>query len=528
MLRHRISAYLRFLTGLRRYLNQPLSYAQAVSIIEQRLETRDQSFIDLVEKSVFNYPSSPWLWLFTQAGCSLGDLVSEIKIHGLEKTLGMLKDSGVYLSFEEYKGKTPVERNSSRLAISDSDLDNPYLGAGYEVTTGGSTQQPSRTHLDLDYMEARAVYDHLFFNMLDMYSIPLAIWYPKLPASTGVNNILRSAKIGRRPDRWFQLLSDRNVKPGIESRIANQAIILMSLLTDSPLPHPEPVPIDNAGIILDWILENLERHGRCALNTYVSQAVRISRLAVSREIDLNGTLFIVGSETMTPAKNREITASGAVPYARYMATEIGTIGIACPQSPVTGDYHLASDTVAVIQEAGSASISPYYFTSIMEYAPRVLINVQLGDAGMICTTGCSCAAGALGLDTHLRDVQGLNHLSCEGMRLDTHDLTLLAEELLPARFGGGCMDYQWVEEEKDTSLTSLTLRIAPGLEIPEEDAVIEFVLETIGNRNRAHRLMAGLFRESGTIRITRQNPVVTQRGKFLSIIRRQQIQGSNT
>jgi hypothetical protein len=188
------------------------------------------------------------------------------------------------------------------------------------------------------------------------------------------------------------------------------------------LPKPERLDMENVNAALDWILQNRQRTGRCVFQSDVSQAVRVTQAARTRIADLAGVLFIVGSEPLTESKHREIPSAGARVYARYHATEIGTLGIECGCSCGIGDYHLATPRVAVVSDNDR-----FHFTSLLFTAPKMLINVQLGDTGVIEERECRCLIGGLGLYTRLRQVSSARQATGEGMTVSFRDLTRIED-----------------------------------------------------------------------------------------------------
>ena len=109
--------YGRYALGLRGFFRQRITLADAEAIIRQRLADRDSNFLRLMERGVFGYSQSPYLPLLKMAGCELGDIQDMVKTRGLEATLRELREAGVYVTFEEYKGRKPIVRNGNVIHI---------------------------------------------------------------------------------------------------------------------------------------------------------------------------------------------------------------------------------------------------------------------------------------------------------------------------------------------------------------------------------------------------------------------------
>jgi len=516
MRRSQTQAYLRFLAGLIPYLRQPISIAEARATIQRRLERRGDHFLELARRGIYGEPRSPFLPLLRRAGCEYADLEQGVHRDGVEALLARLQTEGVYVSFDEFKCRTPIVRGDLHLTPRPEDFDNRRIDAGYQVSTGGSSGRPVRTLLDLDFLAGRAVYDAVMFEMLGVGGAPLALWYPSLPANTGIGNSLRYAKIGRPPRRWFNLDVERQLQPGPAPRAALAAILALSRVAGRPLPLPTPLAYDEVGRIVDWAIAARARHGRCVVQSYVSRAVRISRAARERGVSLEDVLFIIGSEPLTEAKVREIRASGASLYGLYFATEVGSVAMACGAGTAADDCHLLEDSLALVQPDPAGG--PLFYSTLLPHSPKVLLNVQLGDTAHVESRSCGCPFGALGLTRHLEQVRSLDATSCEAMRISRSDLTSLCDSLLPEKYGGSSIDYQWLERETDDALTRLYLRVDPRLGPLNETAIVADVIAALHQAGWGDRLGAELWRAAGTVQVLREPPQPTAQGKHLPLL----------
>jgi hypothetical protein len=129
---------------------------------------------------------------------------------------------------------------------------------------------------------------------------------------------------------------------------------------------------------------------------------------------------------------------------------------------------------------------------------------------------CGCTWDALGFPWHLTTIRSYEKLTTEGMHFVGADLIALVDDVLPARFGGSATDYQLVEEEED-GLTRVSLVVSPRLGPLDEMAVRAVALETLAAPGRVHHLMAGVWRDSGTLRVVRREPHVTRTGKIQTL-----------
>jgi hypothetical protein len=475
-----------------------------------------------MDRCIFSHAASPYLPLLRQAGCSFSDVISEVKRQGIEGLLKALKDSGVWISADEYKGLEPVRRGNFEQLFQAHAFDNPSRAGSWSTDSGGSSGRPSQSHLYLDTLAERACHDHVMFTTLDLHDTPLALWYPTLPGTVGISNVLRYCKIGRPPQRWFQLLTDKVAPVGFDSRLANRAIVFASRFSKAKIPYPEPLDLDQADVVVDWILHMLDKNGKAAVQTYVSQAVRVCVAASSRGLDLGGTVFIVGSEALTRAKFQQIQSVNTRIFPRYMASELGSIGMGCGEASDADDYHLLSDMIAMIQDVEGrteADPQPLYFTPFVGSVPKVLLNAEIGDTGLVTRKACGCTFGELGLDTHVSRIRNYAQTSAEGMSMGIAVLRRIIEEVLPARHGGSPLDYQWVEAEDESAFTKLTLRVHPRIGPLDHAKITADVLAEMRQHDKFHRRYAQTWSQAGSMQIERVPPELTRGGKLVPFLR---------
>jgi hypothetical protein len=97
------------------------------------------------------------------------------------------------------------------------------------------------------------------------------------------------------------------------------------------------------------------------------------------------------------------------------------------------------------------------------------------------------------------------------------DLFELLERVLPSAFGGGPGDYQLVEEEDDRGQTRLTLLVHPAVPPFDEERLLLRLrngLEEVANETR---FMARVWHDAGTLRVRRELPYASPRGKILPL-----------
>ena len=162
-------------------------------------------------------------------------------------------------------------------------------------------------------------------------------------------------------------------------------------------------------------------------------------------------------------------------------------------------------------------VDAFLLTSLADEAPRVLLNVENDDYGVIRPdVDCSCGLAGLGLRTRIANIRGISKVVAAGISLDGEVFDRLVETELPNRVGGGAGDYQFVERDGSTG-TTMSLRVHPDVDLDEahlRDA-IDAALRTTDNGV----LAAAVWERNGGLRIERDLPLVTKAGKTLSFER---------
>lgn len=517
-----LKMYTRFGFGLQPFLSQRISLEEARAMIKKRLAERETNFLRLVERGVFGYSRSPYLPLLKLAGCEFGDILRMVRARGLEETLRALRRAGVYVTFEEFKGREPIVRNGQVIRAHTRDFDNPYLSRYYLAESGGTTGIGTRVPIDLSHLADQVPAIMLAYDAHGVLGVPTAIWRSVLPDNSGISYILRGARFGQVPQRWFTPITSRDLRSSLKYRLATQTILVMGRVFGIPLPWPEQLRLDQASVLAGWIAETLEAHGSCLIRTYVSMALRVCIAARDAGVDLRGATFMGGGEPPTPGKVREITRTGARWIPNYSLAETGRIGVGCVHPADGNDLHFLKDSLALIQcprqvPGSEDTVDAFYFTTLLSTVPKLMLNVEIDDYGVIESRPCGCPLEAYGFPEHLRHVRSFSKLTGEGMTLVGSDMVRILEEVLPARFGGTPLDYQLLEEEGERGFTQLRLLVSPRIKVADEREVIGAVLEALGQAGDSADLARAIWRQARALSVKRMDPIWTARGKFMPL-----------
>lgn len=124
------------------FIRTPITSEQAVEIIRGRLAAREERFLRMAERAIFGHERSPYHQLLRAAGCEFGDLKALVDKEGLEVALSRLVEAGVFVTFDEFKGRKEATRGTRRFVFAEDDFDNPHLSPHFEARSGG-TRGPS-------------------------------------------------------------------------------------------------------------------------------------------------------------------------------------------------------------------------------------------------------------------------------------------------------------------------------------------------------------------------------------------------
>lgn len=514
-------AFGRFLAGIPRFVRRRMSVPEALAIVQDRLRNRERNFLAVVEASAYANPASPYHRLLAMAGCSLTDLKELVRREGLEGALAQLRRLGVYVSFEEFKGTQPIVRGSLTIHTTPADFDNPRASRYYSSSTGGSTGVGRRVRLDLEHFEALLPGRIMVRHVQGVHGVPAASW-SDLPPAGGLKGVLLQAAAGEDATHWFCARLRGPGSAPFRFRVATYAALAVIRASGAPVRWPRHVPFEQAVELARWARGQVQRAGACTIHSSVSRILRIAEAAREHGIDLTGTVLRGGGEPPTVAKVARITSTGATFHSSYAFSEVGTVGSSCLRATGPNDQHFMQDHLAMIQASRpvpgfAMDVPAFCYTSLLASAPKLLLNVESDDYGTVDTTPCGCAWEGLGFPTHIRDIRSFRKLTGEGVTLVGSDMERILDEVLPRRFGGSALDYQFAEEEDERGFTRLILRVAPAIQLGDEAAAVEFVLRAMDDSGAGAGQAPDIWRQAGTLRIRREAPTMTGRGKLLPL-----------
>jgi len=516
-----LAMYARFPLALRRFLQHPLTLEEAKAIIRERMEHREENFLGIAERCIYGYARSPYLPLLRLAGCELGDLRALVRQKGLEGALSQLREAGVHFSFEEFKGRVPVVRGGLSFRVKPADFDNPYAHSVYASESGGTTGPSTRVAMNLDELAARTPGQLVTDAAHGLLGAPTVVWRGIIPDNS-LDILLFHAYYRDMPALWFSNIGLRDSKHWIKYGLATYYVLLWMRLFGVPVPFPSYVTPDRAIEVAKGIAGLLQNGRPCQLKCVASRGVRVCLAAEEAGIRLDGLVIKCSGEPLTAAKVRAIEKVGARCFSGYAMTEMGPLGSGCARPVDLCDVHLFKDVCALITwphvvEGFDIAVPAFNLTSLLPTAPKVLLNLEIDDYGIVEERSCGCELEAYGYTTHLRAIHSYRKLTGEGATLVGSEMLQILEEVLPARFGGSSLDYQLVEREDAQGLTRLYLAVHPRLKIDDEQAIADVVMGALRSSSEMADAARGVWQRAGTLEIRRTAPVLTARGKLFPL-----------
>lgn len=510
-----------YLSGLREHLRRPLSAEDCRAIAALLPGQREADFLALIERLSGPGQASPLRRLLEHAGATPPEVEALVRAEGLEGALERLHAAGVYVSLDEFKGRTPIVRGSLRLDVRPADFDSPFSAAAFGVTTGGSRSAGLPVSVSFALLAYEGAIERIFLEAVGALERPYALLRPAPPGGAGIKNILRRSSLGLSAQRWFTPTPPFALRTSTYHAALTAATLALGRLWCRPIPWPRFVPPERPGPILDWLAHQAAAGRPAHFDAPASVAARLCARAVAGGWKIAGTFFRVGGEPLTPAKIEQLQSAGCSWAVYYSMTEIGRIGMACTDGEALDDVHVLTGKLALIERPalarGADLPDGLFLTALHPAAPKLMLNVELGDYAQRHERRCACPLGAAGYVSHLHTIRSYEKLTAAGMHFLGSGLIRLLEERLAPRFGGAPDDFQFVEGEEQ-GVTHVIVRVHPRLGPLDEAALTGAVLEGLKASAAGERMMADIWRRGGTLRVERRPPELTRAGKVLPLV----------
>ena len=258
-----LKMFARYAWGLKSFFGHTLSPEQCHIMLTRQLESRDESFLRILNRGVYANPKSPYRKILIHEGIEFTDVLGLVRQHGVEGALTKLYEAGVFVTIDEFKGRRPIERPGGlHFEVQPHDFDNPFLARQYEARSSGSRGAGTRVIIDLDLLAHEAAYFHYFLTSFDLCSRPIATWRDLPPVTAGMKLVLRYAKLGKTLDRWFAhgKFSLSSMSP--KFFLFTIYTIYMSRVFGKPIPKPEYVRLGEAARVASWLAKKRKKVDR--------------------------------------------------------------------------------------------------------------------------------------------------------------------------------------------------------------------------------------------------------------------------
>ena len=502
--------YARVAAGLAHYqLSRKSSNPDPFVQIREQLRLREQRFLRLA-RSVLEQKDHLYRRLFDAAGCSYADLESDVARHGLRAALRRLLSSGVYITHDEFRGRTELVRSGRHIPCDPGAFDNPHGRGSNPQATSGSTGRRFITSVSNRYLLYREEHETLESRIMDLPNRARIIVGAILPSTWPIRRQVTWSRLGVPLDRWFVagVADSSSIYRAVTGMLVTQVNAL-----GGTARQPEYLPPNDFTPVAECLARYRAANRPAYVRTMVSMATRIASAARDRALDIRGTVFSVSGEPLTPAKRSMIEDAGAGVYPFYGATEFGTFGFACPRMQGEDRVHLFEDGVMLVpQSAGAESQHGLFVTSLLPWSPRIVINVGVDDSAVIEPGSCDCEYQRLGFTTHAHSIFSYGKVTSQGTTIDARDLAELIETILPARFGGSPGDFQLVEIDA-ADQGGIVLRVRPKLASADLREIRDFFLDQLG-KIPGGSLSQRLWKFSGGLRVVIEEPEATSTGKI--------------
>lgn len=510
------------LTEIRYYSRMAVSIVQAVrakmpaspeDFVLQKLRNRAETFLDVANRVIFANPKHPYAEMFRLAGCAFGDLSQQVRTEGLEAALLRLRREGIYLSHNEWKGKTPIVRSGREIAGSTPSFKNPLVTGWADSFSSGTTGRPVASSKSIETVIHSNVYHQLRsqeFGLKDRVWIDLK---PILPARQGINNVLRGRQMGTPVKRWFSTgspLADGHY------RVMTRAMVALGNCMGARAPYPTYLPPNDFEPVAEYVARLRSEGHPAIVQGFASPVVRVAAVALEKGYDISGTIFLTSGEAVTAAKRQILEKAGTKVFPVYSIGEVGHVGLACSQTTTNG-VHLLSDSMAVIGFGRPApfnedvQVNSLHFTTLTPYSSNVFINVEMDDDGVIEECTCDCVFSRLGMKTRINHINSFAKMTPQGITFHTSVLIEVIEQGLPGRLGGGPGDYQLIEYEGKNQ-TELRLHVSPRTGVTDLARVRSTFLELM-RPHFAGALGTREWRNSNGVEVRIAEPIATGTGK---------------
>ena len=488
--------------------------------IETLIRNREANFLKMAQ-AILRDPAHPYSQLFAIAGCTYADLEADVSRNGLESTLEALLREGVYLTLDEFRCRTEIVRGTRHITATMADWDRREgQGPLQMISSGSSGGRSLRTRYSIESARLGLAGALLMRDeFADGRPAETVMILPILPSTIGLSACAACHRLGSPTSAWFAIGGP--LRRSAHYRALTAALVTRLRLAGARVPHPAYLQENDFSPVAEFVAGRKRQGARVAMHGMVSSITRVAGAALDRGLDIRGSWAFVVGESLTDLKRDLIESAGIRVYPTYGTSDFGGIGGPCSQMTSGNCVHISRGSVALIGRpieniwGDGEPVNSLHLTGLLPFHPRFLINVEIGDTGIIEPATCDCTYSRIGYVQQVREIAAISKICGQGSTLYARDIVQVLEEGLPARFGGRPGDYQLIEVE-GVAQTDLELRVHPRLAIASPQAVLESFLAQCRN-TYGGALAVRLWTESRGIRVETKSPVLASSGKFRAL-----------
>ena len=349
------------------------------------------------------------------------------------------------------------------------------------------------------------------------------LWHHILPGP-GLRFLLQRARFGSPAAGWYSSRGWFDSRSWLKFDAATLYTLFWMRAFGAKPPLPTVVRPEQALVVATHVRRLIDEYGACLVSCGTSAGARLAAAAEQAGLSLKGATIRVGGEPVSSAKAALMRRTGARVLPTYGAVETGAIGLGCP-NPIESDHmHVATESVAVITkpvrvESADLTVDAFNLTALVDASPKVMLNYQIDDYGSIEQRDCGCPLHAAGFTSSMHSVRSYSKFLGESVTLMGNEVQRVLEDVLPRRFGGSVMDYQLLEREDAQGLTRVFLIVSPKVPLTDDQEPARVLLEAFRASGARGDSAGSIWQQAGTLRVLRQEPAMTARGKQLPLHR---------
>ena len=471
-------------------------------------------FLTALRRVAVDGPANPYREMLALSGSSYPDVEECVRRQGLEAALHELRSAGVYLTQDEFKGKTPIVRAGREIPSSPGSFQNPFVKGSMRHVSSGSRGNSVVTMRSSEFTRQQEAMHELVVREFQLDQVAQVLLRPMLPSALGLQYCAIAARNGHRMEAWYAPGRSGLYEP------ATKVLAAIARAYGCRIPWPKVIPDNDFSPVAELVARLRKEDVACLVSGPVSSAARLAGAALDRNLDIRGTLFLVSGESLTQGKGSVIARAGGAPYARYGVSEMGFVGHACREMKMQNRVHLYTNAVAAITHRRRAhlaelEVDSLLFTTLLPSAPHIFINFEVDDSGVLEKTNCDCEFSRAGMRWSIRDISSFGKMTGHGVTILGTDLVRLLEQILPARLGGHPGDYQLVELE-GAGQTILELRVSPRVPGSSIEKIRACFMEELGSIYGG-ALAKRIWTHSDALKVVLAEPFVTHTGKVHSL-----------